>query len=84
MAIGNETVATLEQAAMESKGQDFLGIQLRSLLTDENRAELEPFVIAFEYLFVEQSAEEQRSRAEPDQVPRRPRSPSNPAWLLAR
>jgi hypothetical protein len=64
MAIGNETVATLERAAMESEGQDFLGIQLRSLLTDENRAELDPFVIAFEYLFVEQSAEEQRSRAE--------------------
>lgn len=59
-----ETIATLEQAAEESEGFDFMGSRLQALATDENRDQLEPFLIALGYLFVEQGEEELRGRSE--------------------
>jgi hypothetical protein len=64
MDLQAETIATLEQAAEESNGLDLMGSQLQSLATKENRDQLEPFVIALGYLFVEQSDEELRGRSE--------------------
>lgn len=64
MDLRPETIATLEQAAEESDGLDLMGSRLQSLVTEENREQLEPFVVALGYLFVEQGDEELRGRSE--------------------
>ena len=64
MELRPETIATLEQAAEESEGLDYMGSRLEALVTDENRDQLEPFLIALGYLFVEQAEEELRARSE--------------------
>lgn len=64
MDVRPETIATLEQAAEESGGLDYMGSRLQDLVTDQNREQVEPFIIALGYLFVEQGDVESRERSE--------------------
>jgi Domain of unknown function (DUF4209) len=64
MELSGVTIATLEQVAEKSDGLDLMGSRLQQLVTEENRDELDPFVVALSYLFVEQGEEELRGRSE--------------------